>query len=244
MHGISSPETIRPRIPISWSASPTVEQTPDTAGSILVAQAIAGDKAALRALWETHRRYAAAVILAHKPASADLDDLLQDVATTVVAKISTLDSPAAFLGWLRMVSLNVARLAGRKHAAARIVAILDGHSAPPEPATSDDSATPAGSALQTDSAFSLLSYAAQIPDEYREPLLLKSLRNLSYRQIAAAMDLSETTVETRIARARRMVRELATRADRFSAQPTLSGGQSSTIGSGNSLNSALARSEA
>jgi RNA polymerase sigma-70 factor (ECF subfamily) len=51
--------------------------------------------------------------------------------------------------------------------------------------------------------------AARLPDGYREPLLLKCVRGLSYRQIGELMGLPETTVETRIARGRRMLRELA-----------------------------------
>ena len=50
----------------------------------------------LRKLWEANRRWVAAVILAHKPRWADLDDLLQDVATTVVRKINQVREEAAF----------------------------------------------------------------------------------------------------------------------------------------------------
>ena len=48
-----------------------------------------------------------------------------------------------------------------------------------------------------------------MPDGYREPLILKCVRGMSYRQIGAMMGLPETTIETRIARGRRMLRELA-----------------------------------
>ena len=42
---------------------------------------------------------------------------------------------------------------------------------------------------------------------YREPLLLRCVRALSYQQISEVLDLPITTVETRLARARRMLRE-------------------------------------
>jgi RNA polymerase sigma-70 factor (ECF subfamily) len=42
---------------------------------------------------------------------------------------------------------------------------------------------------------------------YREPLLLKAIEGLSQRQIAEVMGLSEEAVETRLARARRLLRE-------------------------------------
>jgi RNA polymerase sigma-70 factor (ECF subfamily) len=45
-----------------------------------------------------------------------------------------------------------------------------------------------------------------LPPEYREPLLLRCLRGMSYRQIGEVLDLPVTTIETRLARARRMIR--------------------------------------
>jgi DNA-directed RNA polymerase specialized sigma24 family protein len=38
---------------------------------------------------------------------------------------------------------------------------------------------------------------------------LKAVHNLSYREIGLVLGLPETTIETRIARARRMLREAA-----------------------------------
>ena len=49
----------------------------------------------------------------------------------------------------------------------------------------------------------------QLPDNYRECVLLRCARGMSHRQISDITGLPETTVETRIARGRRMLRELA-----------------------------------
>jgi len=45
-----------------------------------------------------------------------------------------------------------------------------------------------------------------LPPEYREPLLLRCVRALTYQQISEILDLPVTTIETRLARARRMLR--------------------------------------
>ncbi len=171
---------------------------------------MSGDRAALRALWERHRRYAATVILAHKPASADADDLLQDVAATLVAKIHTLSDPANFLAWMRMIALNVARAAGRRHSASPVQAGGEAISQDEGGATARVSTEQQHQQRErADDARSLLDLARELPEEYREPLLLQALKDLSYRQIAWVMNLPETTVETRIARARKMLREAA-----------------------------------
>jgi RNA polymerase sigma-70 factor (ECF subfamily) len=180
-----------------------------------VSAAIHGDRDALRTLWLTHRRWAAAILMAHMPRDADLDDLLQTVAARVVEQISTLREPEAFRPWLRLIAVNEAMALGRRatrrkkllpqaHAAALQTHLERQHHAnlhSPAPATPDP--------LPRDEGARLLSLCTSLPEPYREPLLLRALRGMTYRQIAEVMNLPETTIETRIARARRMLRELA-----------------------------------
>lgn len=163
----------------------------------------------LRKLWDDNRRWVAAIILAYKPRWADLEDLLQEVATSVVAKSAELRDPGAIRPWLRQVAINAARLAGRK-GKLRLTRPLDdsgepGTTAPPE---SGSLTAPAvlGREEETRRITELLS---NLPDGYREPLLLKAVQGLSYRQIGHILGLPDTTVETRIARARKMLRELS-----------------------------------
>lgn len=168
-----------------------------------VSAAIAGDRDALRRVWQEHRRWVAAILLAYKPRGADLDDLLQLVAVQLVRKVGEVREPGAFRPWLRVVAINAARAEGRK--ASRNGALLrlarDRETPPPGHA--------AGDPAEREEAGRLLGLAAQLPDAYREPLLLRCVRGMSYRQIGAVMDLPETTIETRIARGRRMLREMA-----------------------------------
>jgi RNA polymerase sigma-70 factor (ECF subfamily) len=46
-----------------------------------------------------------------------------------------------------------------------------------------------------------------LPAIYREPLVLRHLEDLSYREIAAVLGIPPDTVETRLVRARRLLRE-------------------------------------
>lgn len=168
-----------------------------------VRAAIDGDRDALRRVWQEHRRWVAAILLAYKPKGADLDDLLQGVAVQLVRKIREVREAEAFRPWLRTVAINAARAEGRKA----------GRGAPVLRLTRDEDAPPANGRGrepgEIEEANRLLELASQLPDAYREPLLLRCMRGMSYRQIGAVMDLPETTIETRIARGRRMLRELA-----------------------------------
>ncbi len=165
--------------------------------------AIAGDAEAVQALWRTHRRWIAAVLLAHMPRQAELDDLLQDVAVQLVRHVHTLKDPASVRPWLRTIAVNLARSAGRKRQVIRkslpFVASEARFSIETEHA-----ATTAEAGEQGRKALEL---AQSLPQEYREPLLLRAVRGMSYRQIADVMGVPMTTIETRLARARRMLRE-------------------------------------
>ena len=55
----------------------------------------------------------------------------------------------------------------------------------------------------------LLGLVRRLPEAYREPLMLRALHGMRSRQIAEILDVPEATVDTRISRARKMLRELA-----------------------------------
>lgn len=191
-----------------WGSVPSSPVDPEVS---LVAAASRGDTDALRRLWEANRRWVAAVILAHKPRWAEADDLLQDVAATVVRKIGQVREESAFRPWLRTVAINAARAAARgqhHEPVAFSTAAGPGRESIDLPAH----ASPAGPGSESDSRDEgrrLLDLAARLPEGYREPLLLRCLHDMSYRQIGLLVGLPETTIETRIARGRRMLRELA-----------------------------------
>lgn len=177
------------------------------------ARAVSGDAEAMERLWRRHRRWVAAILLAHKPRWSDLDDLLQDVAMSVVRKMSEIRDPAAVKPWLRTVALNVAHAAARSgKKRSRDVSFDPGESgSQPTPSSAS-----VGSFDQNDADHAgqnegrrLMELAAELPDGYREPLLLKAVHGLSYREIGQIMSLPETTIETRVARGRRQLRDLA-----------------------------------
>jgi RNA polymerase sigma-70 factor (ECF subfamily) len=166
----------------------------------LARRAREGDAAALRELWRSRRRWVASVLLAHAPRDADLEDLLQEVALTVVRTISTLREPEAAEAWLRRIAINAARSAGRSRRRRRRV---EGGA----PVYSPDGPSVEGSIEAREEAERLLGFARDLPEAYREPLLMRCIQGMGYRQISCALGVPVSTVESRLARARRMLRE-------------------------------------
>jgi len=166
-------------------------------------RAIQGDPDAIRALWESHRRWVAAIVLAHMPREAELEDLLQDVAMRLVKQVHRLRDPAMVRPWLRSVAINVARTAGRRQRVRLRVVRPEAPNAG-EPAGRSGGETPLATVEEGRRA---LAAAHRLRPEYREPLILQCVRGMSYRQIADTLGVPVTTIETRLARARRMLRE-------------------------------------
>jgi RNA polymerase sigma-70 factor (ECF subfamily) len=177
----------------------------------LIERARGGDRAAQHELWRAHRRWVAAIILAHRPRWVELEDLLQDVAVKLIAKIHTLRDAGAFRPWLRQIAVNACRGAARtSRSSLHIGPAASAETGHREPGRAAEPQAPPDTHRDLecwDAANALLERALSLPAAYREPLLLRCIRSMSYQQISNVLDLPVTTVETRLARARRMLRE-------------------------------------
>lgn len=156
----------------------------------------------LESLWLAHRGWVAAIILADRP-DADVDDLLQEVALAVVRDVGSLRDRGAFRSWLRAVTRNVLRMAGRRRQrASRETAVeLDEL---PDPNSLDDGER----GVAVERVADTLALLGELPAHYREPLLLRSAQGRSTAEIAAILEVPVATVETRLVRARRRLRQL------------------------------------
>lgn len=191
------------------------------------AAASLGDPGAADAVWREHRRWVAGVLLAYKPRWADLEDLLQDVAATLVRKGHEVRDRGAIRPWLRTVAINAAHALARS-AKSRPRSAVGGEGdlgQESTPGLSGDHREAPEALSDRERARRLMELAAKLPDGYREPLLLKAIQGLSYREIGRIVGLPETTVETRIARGRRMLRELAEQAENSGSRPDRAEGE-------------------
>ncbi len=176
----------------------------------LIDRAKRGEGPAQEELWRAHRRWVAAIVLAHRPRTMEVDDLMQDVALKMIDKLDTLRDAAAFKPWLRRIIINTCRGAARALRPEQRISLTDhdgdghtSHLVMPESHEQDSART-----IETrDAAERLLAQAMTLPVEYREPLLLRCVHSMTYQQISDVLELPITTIETRLARARRMLRE-------------------------------------
>ena len=67
--------------------------------------------------------------------------------------------------------------------------------------------TPETAILQDEAKDILRKALLELPEQFRDPLILKYLQGYSYREIAQALDLPESTIETRLYRGRQMLQK-------------------------------------
>jgi RNA polymerase sigma-70 factor (ECF subfamily) len=172
--------------------------SPDTAGETapasapvvrLAAAARAGDATAFESLYRTHARMVHGLLLARVP-RADVDDLAQDVFLAAWRRIASLREPAAFPGWLATIARNLATDHLRSRPA-------DGVALPDDLAAPDDDGR---------RAVAVLEIVRQLPDAYRETLVLRLVEGMTGPEIAARTGLTEGWVRVNLHRGMKLLR--------------------------------------
>lgn len=182
------------------TADPHVAVRQD-ADEALVAAARNGDRDAVEALVRRHDRWVRHVIYSTVGHPNEVDDVAQQVWANVWHQIGTLADPARWRGWLYKMARNAAVDAVERLARER--QRRNGFHARLQIAREHE---PPQAAIREEQHRRVLDAIRGLPAIYREPFVLKHLEGWSYAQIAEAMDMPIDTVETRLVRARRLLR--------------------------------------
>lgn len=168
----------------------------------LIAAAQRGDRAALDRFVRRHEGWVRHVVYATLGRPVGVDDVVQQVWANVCRQIGTLVDPARWRSWLFRMARNAAIDAGMKRQREGQKRLSLGEYEPPAKGRAD----PVERLIETEDHRRMLEAIHGLPEIYREPFVLKHLEDWSYAKIAEAMSLPVDTVETRLVRARRLLR--------------------------------------
>lgn len=156
----------------------------------LVRAARAGDQAAFGALYERYARVVHGIMLAHAPPDA-ADDLVQDVFERALRQIRGLRDDRAFAGWLITIARNRVRDHWRREPVSEEL-----------PERAAEAAAPA----QAEAA-RVLEAIRELPEAYRETLLLRLVEGMTGPEIAARVGITPESVRVNLHRGMKMLRE-------------------------------------
>ncbi len=163
-----------------------------------------GDPHALAELMHRQGPWVRGVIFAVLGRADELDDVAQKVWMQVWREGGKLADTARWRVWLYRVAHNAARDFGRSKQRRRrlLDRVLDRQRFETCRAAPADQAVLSNERQQV-----MLDAIAALPPLYREPFVLKHMDDWSYARIGEALGLPTDTVETRLVRARRLLRE-------------------------------------
>lgn len=188
----------------------------DTEDKRLMAALAAGDDLALNRLMQRWQRPVRAFVLRYLAVAADADDLVQETFVRVYKHRARYEPKSRFSTWLFTIAVNLCRnhaeKMGRRAAEpldAPVDGAPDGRSAAREFASSEPG--PDTTALARERATAVRAAIQELPDELRTAVILFEYEHLSHAEIAAIAGATPKAIETRLYRARAVLREKLTR---------------------------------
>lgn len=164
----------------------------------LLRQAAAGDQSAFSALVRRHEDRVFGIAIRITGDRADALDATQDTFVSVFRQAGTFRAEAAFATWLYRIAVNACRDLLRRRR--RLPEPTDELPERPRPGIGTEEVV----GLRLDLARAL----AQLPDDYRDAVLMHDLGAVPYEEIAQITGVALGTVKSRISRGRRRLAEL------------------------------------
>jgi RNA polymerase sigma-70 factor (ECF subfamily) len=155
----------------------------------IVREVLAGERDRFGRLYELYAPLVHGVLLARVPRD-EVDDLVQDIFLHALRKLHTLRNPTAFGPWIAMIARNRA---------------MDFHRASRETVEVEENTAVAKQSSRT--AHEVLDFIRQLPDAYRETLVLRFVEGMTGPEIAARTGLTPASVRVNLHRGVKLLRE-------------------------------------
>ena len=169
----------------------------------LVRRIRSGDEEALRLLVERYQDRVFSLVFGIVRDAHEVEDVAQEVFLKVYTRIEAFDERSQFYTWLYRVAVNAAKDHVKKRVRRPAVPLDEADALP------GSVENPEAGATRAETIRLVRAAIAELPLRYREVLTLREIEGLSYDEIAAVLDLSIGTVESRLHRARaRLKRKL------------------------------------
>ena len=171
-----------------------------------VQKVLAGDQAAYEPLVEAYQGRIFAFVAGRIRNFSATEDIVQNAFVEAYMHLKSLKSPEKFSGWLRGIALN---LSNKWIQQKRPVVSIDETSQDVTPEISEFPLPdlPDEALEKTETKEVVIAAVDALPDIYRESVLLHYMEGMTYPEIAAFLDIPESTVTGRLQVARNRLRD-------------------------------------
>jgi RNA polymerase sigma-70 factor (ECF subfamily) len=170
----------------------------------LVRDVARGDRDALGVVWDRYSRLVRSVLFGAIGADSATEDLLQDVFLAFYRGASQIQDGGALRGYLVSVAVRLAALELRRRKVRRWVGLSPTGELPDLPVSPED-------AEGRESLRALYRVLDQLGSRRRLAFVLRHVQGLELLEIAAALEISESTARRELGRARQQLAALARR---------------------------------
>ena len=171
----------------------------------LVADARGGCRVAADRLVREHDHWVRSVIFGVTGRADRVDDIAQQVWAQAWERLESLRDPRYLRSWLYRIARNTAIDLGKARRR-RAQQELQTEATADEFADAE-TPTPLRLTIGDETQQTIMQAIQGLPLLYREPFVLRHMQDWSYAEIGALLELPVETVETRLVRARRLLRE-------------------------------------
>lgn len=174
----------------------------------LVARTLDGDTRAYEELVRRYERLVGHVLYPYARGAVSAEDLIQETFLRAYDRLETFNPDYRFKTWLLAIAnnLGVDTLRRRRETVEFNPETHGGANAGLRAGFAGDSERgPEGSALAADRARGVRAAVMTLPEAYSVPVILRYTEDMSYAEIAEALDLSVPAVKSRLFRARNML---------------------------------------
>lgn len=168
----------------------------------LAALTLAGRQQAFAEIMERHRTAIYRLTRGHTGEPDETLDLVQETFIAAYRALGDYDQERPMRAWLSRIAINKCRDWARRRTVRRFLVSLPLGRADPMSQVPDDVAMPDDAAAAREELELLWAAVAALPQNLKEPLILRTVEGLSQAETAKVLRISEKAVETRLYRAR------------------------------------------
>jgi RNA polymerase sigma factor (sigma-70 family) len=175
-----------------------------------MARLVAGHDAALNDLMERHADKLFHYLVRSLQSEEDAADLAQETFVRVYQNRAKFDAHHKITTWLYVIATNLVKSRYRyrtRHPQVSLDAENEATGESFRESVPEQTPNPSESLQGTERAEAVRQAVGQLPEELRTPLILSEYEELSHAEIGAIMDCTPKAVETRLYRARKLLRE-------------------------------------